>query len=158
MRPPGRPAPTTQGCPPSPGSNILASVDAEPEHRNGPRPRLKGSRGPYPYHDRKHLQVAVTLHDFFYGDETGTGGDARYLVLGGYIGSPRQWGLFDAEWRKVLGKYHVPAFHAIKFFQQAYWQSRSSPYHGWSDEKGIAFLARLLEIIDFRTILPMAAQ
>lgn len=49
----------------------------------------------------------------------------------------------------------MPEFHAIKFFQKASWQSRKSPYRGWSEKKARRFLNGLLQAIDRHDIRPI---
>lgn len=119
--------------------------------------RLAGSRGEYPYHEGKHL-IAMVLHA--YGDDSGTHRDAKFCLVLGYIGSPRQWKLFERDWRAALkmlpqieGK--KPEFHAKEFFQRASWQSHDSPYHRWTERKADAFLTRLLDTIHRYRVEPI---
>jgi hypothetical protein len=53
-------------------------------------------------------------------------------MVAGHIGSPRQWRLFDDDWRDVLASEGVEEFHAKQLLQGSNWQSRKSPYHGWT--------------------------
>lgn len=87
-----------------------------------------------------------------YGDDSGTHQDAKFCLVLGYIGSPRQWKLFRRDWQATLtmlpkreGK--KPEFHAKEFFQRASWQSHESPYYRWTETKADAFLDRLLDTI-----------
>ena len=75
---------------------------------------LAGSRGPYPYHEGKHLIVAIDL--YAYADESGIQGSAPYCLMAGYIASPRRWKPFNAAWKATLEEYGVPEFHAKDFF------------------------------------------
>lgn len=120
--------------------------------------RLRGSRGRYPYHRAEHLRVYVALEDMFYGDETGTGGGtSAFVVIAGYVGSPRQWTRFDAEWTAALNGEGITAFHSKEFFPAAKRQSRKNPYREWDDAHLSAFLGKLLKVIDERLIVPAGA-
>lgn len=117
--------------------------------------RLVGSRGRYPYNHGKHLYAYVTRRDIVYGDESGNDDVSPYMIVAGYIGAPTQWDKFDAEWRAVLGD--IPAFHAKEFFPYMQRQQPDSRYYQWSDEELLAFIGKLLAVIDWHKILPTGA-
>ncbi len=116
---------------------------------------LRGSRGRYPWNDRPYLEVYLPLEDLAFGDESGTDGGAKFCVVAGYIGSPRQWMRFDSEWNRILSGEGIEFFHGLEFFQRPSWQSRKSPYYEWTHERGMGFLERLLGVIDYHSILPI---
>jgi hypothetical protein len=120
--------------------------------------RLVGSRGDYPYDEGKHLVAMTVLHAC--GDDSGTHQDAKFCLVLGYIGSPRQWKLFQREWQAALtmlpqreGK--KPEFHGKEFFQRASWRSHDSPYHRWNEAKAETFLNRLLDAIHRHRLEPI---
>jgi hypothetical protein len=95
-----------------------------------------------------------------YGDDSGTHQDAKFCLVLGYIGSPRQWKLFERDWRGALtmlrereGK--KPEFHAKEFFQRERWQSRKSPYYRWTEAKADTFLNQLLDTIHRYQVEPI---
>ncbi len=91
-----------------------------------------------------------------FGDETGTHGGARVLIVGGYLGSLRQWKLFDRAWGAALDEeISGSPFHSREFFQVRSWQSSRSPYQGWTPNRAAIFLDRLIDIIDEREIHPV---
>jgi len=55
--------------------------------------------------------------------------------------------------RKREGK--KPEFHAVEFFQRPSWQSRESPYYGWTEAKADTFLNRLLDTIHRYCVAPI---
>ena len=111
---------------------------------------LSGSRGAFPYHRGKQLMAKVEL--FTFGDESGIHDGARYCVVAGYIGSPRQWKPFEEAWAEVLDRYSVQAFHAVRFFGRGPGGVRLDEYEGWADEKADAFLDELMGVINQRRL------
>src|SRR5262245_6821218 len=54
-----------------------------------------------------------------YLDESGIQAGARFAAVGGFIGSPRQWDLFDVAWHRALSVApELQGFHAVDFFGQ----------------------------------------
>ena len=45
-------------------------------------------------------------------DDSGSGGDSKWFVLAGYVGTVQQWELFDAPWIAALH-----AFPPIEYFK-----------------------------------------
>lgn len=115
---------------------------------------LTGSSGKYPYRIGRHLKVVLDL--YVYADESGTDPRDKVCLVGGHIGSPRQWGRFNGRWRSILASEGVDEFHARDFFQRRMWQSTKSPYHDWTTTRGDAFLTRLVESIASARIFPVA--
>jgi len=115
---------------------------------------LRGSSGKYPYRIGRQLKVVLEL--YVYADETGTQRKDKLCLVGGHIGSPRQWARFNGRWRGVLDSESVDEFHARDFFQRASWESAASQYHGWPHSRADAFLARLVEVIRTSRIFPVA--
>lgn len=92
----------------------------------------------------------VTEFDAF-GDESGIEASAAYCIVGGYVGTPRQWKIFTKEWSAALDEYGVPRFHAKDFFQPAR-RRKVECYQGWTDQKLTRFLRLLLETLNRRRI------
>lgn len=91
-----------------------------------------------------------------YADESGTHSDPSYCVVAGWIGSARQWHLFDDAWKAVLEEYGVPDFHAGPFFSRKNMNpSRANPYQGWSDDHAARFINSLVEVIAARRLNPV---
>jgi hypothetical protein len=115
---------------------------------------IRGSKGPFPYHEGYHLIVA--LRQFVYADESGTQAGARYCVVAGHRGSPVQWKRFRNDWRGILAKYGVEEFHSKVFFSRKKIRSlKRNPYIDWPDSKSSAFLGALLMAIRRRKIRPV---
>lgn len=83
---------------------------------NGTLPRP--SKGPYPYHEGKHLLVMVDAL-YLYADESGTEPNETFCIMAGYVGSPRQWTAFNSEWWKVIATGQMPTFHGTTYFDRA---------------------------------------
>jgi len=117
---------------------------------------IQGGKGPFPYHEGRHLIVPV--RNYVYADESGTHQAARFCVVAGYRGTPGQWKVFNREWRSVLGKphYRVPDFHSRVFFnRRSIPATKPNPYQGWSDAKANRFLGELLYVIRHRRLVPV---
>jgi hypothetical protein len=120
---------------------------------------LRGSRGPYPYDQRKHL---IPMALYVYGDDSGTQRSSSFSLVLGYIGSPKQWKSFRKEWEAALRTLKFPdgakrEFRSKDLFDRRRWQSSKNPYHGWSEKKAQRFLKSLLDIVDRHHILPIGA-
>lgn len=143
------------------GSNILDSVDDGDDDGAAANPRLpplRGSRGDYPFDRDEYLEVIVApLHDVVFGDESGTDEVALHCAVAAWIGSPRQWRMFDEQWRRVLERHGAPPFHATEFFARPAHQSRKSPYRGWTHDQLMELLTDLLSAIDNRLIRPVGS-
>jgi hypothetical protein len=96
--------------------------------------------------------VAVEL--FVYADESGIHKQARYCVMGGYIGSPQQWARFGKDWRAALSSEGVPDFHSKDFFA-ANRRNSLACYKGWSARRRIAFVENLSMAIDRYRLTPV---
>src|ERR1700677_5169646 len=81
-----------------------------------------------------------------YADETGTHGDAEFLVLSGLIESRVYWEKFNRKWNEVLKNYDAPYFHFREFRKDANTKP-GKPYYGWSDEERRNFLFRLAMVV-----------
>ena len=104
--------------------------------------------------DGKHLVVAART--FVRADETGIHPGATVCVVGGYLGSPAQWRLFDSEWRAVLRRSRIDCFHGKIFFhRKKIKDKKKNPYLNWSDRRAQDFLSSLLGTIDKRGIYPV---
>ena len=115
---------------------------------------VEGSKGTFPYHEGKHLIVA--LRQFVYVDESGTHDGSTRCLVAGYRGSPGQWKIFNKEWRAVLRRYGLPDFHSKVFFNRKIIPNpKKNPYLRWSDDKATDFLGELLMVIRHRRIHPV---
>ncbi len=112
---------------------------------------LAGSRGKYPYQNGRHLLTFL----YAYGDDSGSEEDARFCIVSGYIGSPRQWDSFEKAWAAILDTYQVPEFHSKDFFPLQR-RGHVAPFKDWSAAKASEFLGELLGILDrHRRIAPI---
>lgn len=82
-----------------------------------------------------------------YFDESGTHDDSETLCVAGYLSTPAQWVEFEKEWRATLDYYGLAFFHMGKFTNGA------QPYEDWKTEKKAECFARLVGIINARTLL-----
>jgi len=114
---------------------------------------IKGSRGTYPYHKGKHLIVPIEL--FVFADESGIQSSAKYCLVLGFIGSPRHWGKFEDEWKKVLENYKVSEFHAKEFFSKDKKGMRIGEYKNWTSIMDDNYLEELLLIVRSRRLYPV---
>lgn len=115
---------------------------------------LAGSKGPYPYHEGRHLILAI--RSLVRTDESGTHPGSAVCVIAGYAGSPAQWKLFDSDWRKVLRQYHIDFFHGKVFFnRKKITDKKRNPYLNWSDKRANDYFDDLLKAIDKRKIIPV---
>jgi hypothetical protein len=112
----------------------------------GPSRLIQGSKGAYPYHEGKHLIMALRQH--FYGDESGVN-DKRWCLIAGYRASPGQWEIFNREWNRALDG--TGTFHAVDFFNRKR-GGRKNPYRNLSDSAANALLSRLLGVITARRL------
>ena len=96
--------------------------------------------------------VAVVTDLTAFLDESGIQDDARFFVLAGYIGSPRQWSLFDEAWRQALTI--VPgleSFHAQDFF------GAKGPYRALEEEVKHRMLMALTRAVSSHRLFPFGA-
>jgi hypothetical protein len=87
-----------------------------------------------------------------YIDESGINRTDRYCVVAGFVGSSRQWQLFEARWQKASNGVD---FHGKQFFARAKNGERIRPYKGWSNDQAIAYLDRLLDVIALGWLTPI---
>jgi hypothetical protein len=101
----------------------------------------------------KGTQLVAALTDLTaFLDESGIQNDARFCVLAGYIGSPRQWSLFDGAWRRALDI--VPgleSFHAQDFF------GAKGPYRDLAEEDKQRLLVALTGAVSSHRLFPFGA-
>lgn len=55
-----------------------------------------------------------------YIDDSGKSDQSPVLVLAGYLASDARWEAFDMEWRGVLERFDMPAFHATEVWRLGY--------------------------------------
>src|SRR3972149_6354915 len=107
-----------------------------------------GGLGRYPYNRGSHLIMTIDLHA--YADESGIEGDSLYCIVAGFVGSPRWWDKFNADWRAIINAApdDVEEFHAKDFFERNHAAKKNSernPFRSWSGAS--AFLATLVDVI-----------
>lgn len=62
-------------------------------------------------------------------DESGTHQGSPYTVMGGYVSTERRWLLFEYEWRELLARFGVTAYHSTEFL------ARKKEFEDWNDAK-----------------------
>lgn len=113
---------------------------------------IRGSKGRFPYHEGKHLIVTIEL--FVFGDESGIQAKAPICLVGGYIGSPRQWERLDKQWRRVLTDNEITEFKGHEFFGRENGQ-RVGQYAAWTDRKAALYLSQLLALVQQTAVQPL---
>lgn len=89
-----------------------------------------------------------------YCDESGIHRGAPHCVVAGFVGSSKQWQLFEERWAKASGGV---MFHGRRFHSRDENGSRVGPYRGWSDDQADAYLSGLLGAILNSAITPVGA-
>jgi hypothetical protein len=56
-----------------------------------------------------------------YFDDSGHPEDQDFLLVGGFVSTEEQWFLFGREWRGVLDRYGIAAFHMTDFERSKKW-------------------------------------
>ena len=72
-----------------------------------------------------------------YLDESGTHQGSPVTVMGGLMGSARQWSAFAKTFTQIKKSYGFEIFHTKKF------KARSGEFSGWSPEKSMSLLREL---------------
>jgi hypothetical protein len=75
-------------------------------------------------------------------DDSGSGGDSKWYVLAGYIGTVEGWDQFDRMWLDVLHDYP-----RAEIFKAASAESRKGPFAGFTVEQRNKKIDRLIEVI-----------
>jgi hypothetical protein len=70
------------------------------------------------------------------------GNDPVY-VLGGYIGTVKQWDKFETEWQKMLKE------ESVSLFNPAGLESLQGEFSDWKPERKLKFQKRAYSIIHF---------
>jgi hypothetical protein len=74
-----------------------------------------------------------------YFDESGTGDKHDAIAVGGFVGDAMRWETFSRQWRRVLDREGVSAFHATDL------ESGHGEFEGWDKKRSIKFRGQLLE-------------
>ena len=98
--------------------------------------------------------MAIDL--WVYSDESGRQESPAYFFLLGYMASAHQWTVVKRQWLAVLKDYQFQEFHAHEFFNRQR-RNGSGPFDGWSDDKAMGFLDKLVSIIGSAAIHPIGA-
>lgn len=108
---------------------------------------VAGSKGPYPYHEGRHLIVAT--REWIFTDESGTHGPAKWCLVAGFRASPGQWAKFDTAWRKALREHRATEpFHSREFFNRENWTWRDpNQFVGWKPKRAASLLSALQGVI-----------
>jgi hypothetical protein len=77
-----------------------------------------------------------------YLDESGTHAGSPAVSVAGYLSTPEQWQVFEAEWLTALGDFGVPSFHMTDF------ANRAKPFAHWNESQRRERFRRLVEIIN----------
>ncbi len=72
-----------------------------------------------------------------YLDESDTHGPKPNVIMAGFLGSARQWELFERKIRRMQVRYGFKVFHAKDF------KAGAGEFRGWSREKSLALLNEL---------------
>jgi len=108
---------------------------------------------------KRRLLLMVSSSLYARADESGINLDAAdYLLMCGYIGTPRQWKNLERDWSAVLKKFGVRRFHATRFFGRGDGGSRLDDYKRWSDQRAKDFLDALLDILHRRKLTPIGSS
>jgi len=78
-----------------------------------------------------------------YCDESGIHDGAAFCVVVGFVGSRRNWQLFESSWAKASGGVD---FHGKEFFARVRGE-RVGPYKGWTDQKAEDYLIGLEDVV-----------
>jgi hypothetical protein len=76
-----------------------------------------------------------------YFDESDTHGAAPDVILSAFLGTARQWELFERRLKDMQRRFGFRIFHATHF------RARRGEFEGWSDDKCSEFLAELTALI-----------
>jgi hypothetical protein len=66
-----------------------------------------------------------------YFDDSGTHSDSEVVVVGGLLGTERQWVHFEREWAKLLWE-PLPGKESLSKFHLSPCQARSDPFYGYT--------------------------
>lgn len=76
-------------------------------------------------------------------DDSGSGGDSRFFVLGGFMANFETWERFSDDWDATLST--APA---IAYFKMAEANSLNQQFEGWSDNERNEKVNALIDVID----------
>ena len=76
-----------------------------------------------------------------YFDEADTHGAAPTVILAGFLGTGRQWELFERRLRVIQNRDGFNIFHGTDF------KTRSGAFRGWSDAKSMRLVDDLTELV-----------
>src|SRR4051812_40938009 len=82
-------------------------------------------------------------------DESGTNGGTAIVVCG-YVGITRQWDKFESDWKRVLVKAGLSAFHAAQC------TAKEGEFAGWTWERGDRVYRQLISIINEHALFAVA--
>jgi hypothetical protein len=76
-----------------------------------------------------------------YFDESNASVAKPNLILAAFLGTARQWELFERRIKRMQREYDFKVFHATDF------RARQGEFKGWSDSKAEQFITELAELI-----------
>jgi hypothetical protein len=80
------------------------------------------------------------LQGFF--DESGMHQDPAITTVAGFIATENQWKSFNPKWKRALKKQNVKVFHMVDF------EKGRGDFRGWTVERKIELIKKLLGIIN----------
>jgi hypothetical protein len=92
-----------------------------------------------------------------YFDESGIHEGAKICAVAGYFGQRNAWEKLETDWRHALEEFHLPEFHARRFWARDGDGHRVRPYDDLDDVKAQRFFHRLLRAIKDSHIYPVGA-
>jgi hypothetical protein len=76
-----------------------------------------------------------------YLDESGTHGGSNTTIIGGFMGAFREEVILGRRLRALQHHYRFTIFHATEF------KDRRGDFQGWSDEKGLALIQDMTDVV-----------
>jgi hypothetical protein len=88
--------------------------------------------------------ISDTFESF--ADDSGTHAGADRCVCAGYLAHAEEWKMFEVQWRKILDRVDVDAFHSEEFYR------RGPKYRAWSEKHRENFISDLFRVISGRDL------
>src|ERR1041385_7764529 len=80
-----------------------------------------------------------------YLDESGIGRSDEVCIVAGWIGSTKQWAMFEERWQRAS---KGVVFHGTEFFRRDDKGKRLGPYAGWTDNQAKEYVDALLGVLE----------
>lgn len=85
-----------------------------------------------------------------YFDESGTDEDSLILVVGGAVGEISSWQSISGDWKGVLSRYDLEAFHSSEY------NTGHGEFTGWEDKRRHGLINDLLVVIESHNLRAIA--